>query len=429
MRESACNHLARAVLLTAIIAAAGPANRALADDTPASPATTAPSAPAASPAPATTPAPATLHIAYLGQHITRPLPHSFLDVPPQDEGVAGAREGIVDDNTTGRFTGQNFVLDEAIVGEDGDVADAFKKLVKDGDRLVVADLPAAALLAVADLPEAKAATLFNISATDDALRGASCRANVLHLIPSRAMLADALVQYLVAKRWRDVLLVVGPTDADQAYAAAVARSIKKFGAKLVEQKPWTFKPGARRTDTGHYAIAAEVGRFTQGLSYDVLVVADEEGEFGTEIPYRTTDPRPVAGTQGMVPVAWARPFEEWGATQLQNRFKRAAGRWMSDRDYAAWMAVRAIAEAATRAKSVAVDDLMNYMRSDKFDLAAFKGVKLSFRDWDGQLRQPVLLADADAVVSVSPQQGFLHQFSELDTLGIDKPETQCKAAK
>jgi ABC transporter substrate binding protein (PQQ-dependent alcohol dehydrogenase system) len=321
------------------------------------------------------------------------------------------------------------VLDEAIVGEDGDVADAFKKLVKDGDRLVVADLPAAALLAVADLPEAKSATLFNVSATDDALRNESCRANVLHLVPSRAMLADALVQYLVLKRWRDILLVVGPTDADKAYGDAVARSIKKFGAKLVEQKPWAFKPGARRTDTGHYAIAAEVGRFTQGISYDVLVVADEEGEFGTEIPYRTTDPRPVAGTQGMVPTAWARPFEEWGATQLQNRFRREAGRWMSDRDYAAWMAVRAIAEAATRARTVDIDGLMGYMRSDKFDLAAFKGVKLSFRGWDGQLRQPVLLADSDAVVSVSPQQGFLHQFSELDTLGTDQPETQCKVAK
>jgi ABC transporter substrate binding protein (PQQ-dependent alcohol dehydrogenase system) len=420
MVDSDRKRLARVILAAAIVAAALSGHGALAEDAPA----TAPP-----PTAGASPPQATLHIAYLGQRINHPLPHSFLDVPPQDEGVAGARAGIADDNTTGRFTGQNFVLDEVIVGEDGDVADAFRKLVKDGDRLVVADLPAAALLAVADLPEAKSATLFNISATDDALRGESCRANVLHLIPSRAMLADALVQYLVLKRWRDVLLVVGPTDADQAYAAAVARSIKKFGAKLVEQKPWTFKPGARRTDTGHYAIAAEVGRFTQGISYDVLVVADEEGAFGTEIPYRTTDPRPVAGTQGMVPTAWARPFEEWGATQLQNRFRREAGRWMSDRDYAAWMAVRAIAEAATRAKTTDIDDLMRFMRSDKFDLAGFKGVKLSFRDWDGQLRQPVLLAAADAVVSVSPQQGFLHQFSELDTLGIDRPETACKGTK
>jgi ABC transporter substrate binding protein (PQQ-dependent alcohol dehydrogenase system) len=380
--------------------------------------------PAASPAGV-----AAIRIAYLGQHIAQKLPSSFMDAPPQDDGIAGARLGVADDNTTGRFTAQNFTLDEQLIEGEGDVAAAFRKLVQDGDRLIVADLPAAALLAVADLPEAKATMLLNVAAKDDALRGESCRANILHLVPSRAMLADALVQYLVLKRWRNVLLVPGPSEADKAYADAVARSVKKFGAKLVATKPWTFDPGARRTDTGHYAISAEVARFTQGLSYDVLVVADEDGVFGNEIPFRTTDPRPVAGTQGMVPTAWARPFEQWGATQLQNRFRRAAGRWMSERDYAAWMAVRAIGEAATRTHSGAADAILQFMRSDKMELAAFKGVKLSFRPWDGQLRQPVLLANADSLVSVSPQPGFLHQVSELDTLGVDQPETKCAMAK
>jgi ABC transporter substrate binding protein (PQQ-dependent alcohol dehydrogenase system) len=373
--------------------------------------------------------PTTIHVAYLGQHFPVKLPSSFMEAPPQDDGIAGARLGVGDNNTTGRFTGQNFVLDEQLIEGDGDVAAVFRKLVQDGDRLVVADLPAATLIAIADLPEAKAALLLNVAAKDDALRGQSCRANVLHLIPSRAMLADALVQYLVLKRWRNVLLVPGPSGADKEYADAVERSVKKFGAKLVATKPWTFEPGARRTDTGHLAISAEVARFTQGLTYDVLVVADAEGAFGTEIPFRTTDPRPVAGTQGMVPTAWARPFEQWGATQLQNRFRRAAGRWMSERDYAAWMAVRAIGEAATRARSSDGAAILEFMRSDKMDLAAFKGVKLSFRPWDGQLRQPILLADADSLVSVSPQPGFLHQFSELDTLGIDRPETKCAMAK
>jgi ABC transporter substrate binding protein (PQQ-dependent alcohol dehydrogenase system) len=375
------------------------------------------------------PAATSVRIGYLGLHIERKLPHSFMEVPPQDEGVAGARVGIADNNTTGRFTGQSFALDEKIVADKGEVAGAFKELVSAGRRFVIADLPAADLLAVADLPEARDVTLLNVSARDDELRGEACRANVLHLIPSRAMLADALVQYLVLKRWRNVLLVPGPTDADHAYAAAMKRAIKKFGAKLVEEKAWNYDPGARRTDTGHYAIAAEVARFTQGLSYDVLVVADEEDEFGSDIPYRTVDPRPVAGTQGLVPTAWARPHEQWGATQLQNRFRRETGRWMTPRDYAAWMAVRAIGEAATRTKSADEPTLARYLRSDAFELAAFKGVKLSFRPWDGQLRQPILLADSDSLVSVSPQQGFLHQFSELDTLGIDKPESTCKLAK
>jgi ABC transporter substrate binding protein (PQQ-dependent alcohol dehydrogenase system) len=295
-----------------------------------------------------------------------------------------------------------------------------------GVRLVVTDLDAGDLLAVAARPDAASAIFFNTAAAEDRLRGADCRANILHVLPSRAMLADALVQYLVVKRWTDLLLVVGPGDGDKEFAADIRHAARKFGAHIVAEKPWTFVPGARRTDTGHFAIEAEVARFTQGLSYDVLVVADEADAFGDNLPYHTFDPRPVAGTEGLVPSAWARPNEQWGAIQLQNRFLRQAKRWMTDRDYTAWLAVRAIGEAATRAKSTDPTAISAFMRSPRFDVAGYKGAPFSFRAWDGQLRQPILLADARALVSVSPQPGFLHQFSELDTLGIDQPESQCR---
>lgn len=369
---------------------------------------------------------AEIRIAYLAQPVRVTLPHSYSDVPPDDEGLAGARVGIIDNNTTGRFTKQTFTLEETIVPEDVDVADAFRKLVSAGIRLVIADLSAARLIQLAALPEAANVTLFNVAAKDDDLRAAQCRVNVMHLIPSRAMLADALVQYLILKRWRSILLVPGPSAADADYAAAIKRAIKKFGARLVAEKAWDYDPGARRTDTGHFSVASEVARFTQGLKYDVLLVADEAGGFGDDLGYRTTDPRPIAGTHGLVPTIWTRPFEQWGATQLQNRFLRQAQRWMTERDHSAWMAVRAIGEAATRSESTEPEALVSYMKSDRFELAAFKGTKLTFRSWDNQLRQPILLADARSLVSVSPQPGFIHQFSELDTLGTDRPEGQCR---
>ena len=368
----------------------------------------------------------TVQIGWLSQAIKRTLPLSYLDQPPEDEGLQGARLGIADNNTTGHFTGQSFELVESIAPEDGDVAAAFRDLAAKSVRLVVTDIGAPELLSVASLPEAAQATIFNTGASDDRLRGEDCRANIFHLLPSRAMLADGLIQYLVAKRWPDLLLVVGHGEGDREFAGDIRHAAQKFQAHIVKEKPWTFVPGARRTDTGHFAIQAEVARFTQGISYDVLVVADEEDEFGDDLSYRTFDPRPVAGTQGMVPSAWARPHEQWGATQLQDRFLHQAKRWMTDRDYAAWMAVRAIGEAATRSHSTDPATISAFMRSDRFELAAYKGARLSFRVWDGQLRQPILLADARSLVSVSPQPGFLHQFSELDTLGIDKPETKCR---
>ena len=378
-------------------------------------------APAASPA-----GEEMVQIGWLSRAVKRTLPLSYLDQPPRDEGIQGARLGIADNDTTGHFTGQSFTLTEAIVPEDRDVAVGFRELAAKGVRLVVTDLAAPELLSVAGMPEATGTTFFNAGTADDRLRGEDCRANILHLLPSRAMLADALVQYLVVKRWQGLLLVVGRGGGDREFADDIRHAALKFQARIVQEKPWTFVPGARRTDTGHFAIQAEVARFTQGVSYDVLVVADDEDEFGDDLSYRTFDPRPVAGTQGLVPTAWARPHEQWGATQLQERFLHQAKRWMTDRDYAAWMAVRAIGEAATRAKSADPAAIVAFMRSDRFELAAYKGARLSFRSWDGQLRQPVLLADARSLVSVSPQPGFLHQFSELDTLGIDKPETKCR---
>ena len=370
-------------------------------------------------------APTVIHIGYLGELINQPAPEPYLDAPPADAGVQGARLGIADDNTTGRFTGQKFELDEAQVPQGGDVAGAFKKLVGEGIRLVVANLPEPELLAVAALPEAHDVTIFNTAAREDDLRADKCRANILHTVPSYAMLADGLMQYLLTKQWPNIFLVVGPTDADRAYGAAMKTSIKKFRAKLVQEKDWTYKPGAKRADTGQYAMTQQVANFTQGASYDVLVVADLDDEFGDYLSYATYSPRPIAGTHGLIPSAWARPHQGWGATQLQDRFLHQAKRWMTNRDYAAWLAVRSVGEAATRAQSADAGKIAAYMRSDKFELGGYKGLPLSYRPWDGQMRQAILLSDSRAVVAVSPQPGFLHQFSELDTLGVDRPETKC----
>lgn len=370
--------------------------------------------------------PVAVGIGYLALAPKRVTPQTLLDPPVAEEGVQGARVALADNQTTGRFLNQSFALHESVQPDADAVLAAARTMLAGGERVIVTDLPAPLLLQVADLPEARDAILLDATSEDDRLRGADCRARVLHLLPSRAMLADALMQFLAVKRWRSVLLVQGPGDADRAYADALRRSARKFQLRIAADKPWTFEPGAQRTDTGHVSIGAEVARFTQGLSYDVLVVADTANEFGDDLAYRTTDPRPIAGTHGLVPAAWARPFEQWGATQLQARFQKLAGRPMTPRDFGAWMAVRAVGEAASRGASADPAAISAYLRGPKFELAAFKGSRLTFRPWDGQLRQPVLLADTRSLVSVSPQPGYLHQLSELDTLGIDQPETTCK---
>jgi ABC transporter substrate binding protein (PQQ-dependent alcohol dehydrogenase system) len=118
-------------------------------------------------------------------------------------------------------------------------------------------------------------------------------------------------------------------------------------------------------------------------------------------------------------------LEAWGATQFQRRFEALTGRLMRDEDYQVWLALRVLGEAVTRTGSAEPGVIRDYALSDAFELAAFKGQKLTFRPWNGQLRQPILLTDRQVVVSVSPQDGYLHQVSPLDTLGRDRPETAC----
>jgi ABC transporter substrate binding protein (PQQ-dependent alcohol dehydrogenase system) len=370
---------------------------------------------------------AEIPIGYITQTVKELPPLSLVDQPTTDNGLLGARLGIDDSNTTGRFTNQHFTLGEAVVAEDGDVTATFRERHAKGERFFIIDLPAAQLLAIADLPEAQDSLLFNVRAKDDALRNAQCRANLLHTMPSHAMLADALAQYLMWKRWADWFLVVGTGDEDKLFAEAVRRAAERFSATIVEERVFDAAPGARRTDTGHAQIQKQMPVVTQDVGdYDVLVVADFRDAFGEYLAYRTWDPRPVVGTQGLVPTAWHRSQEQWGATQMQNRFTRFAGRWMTERDYAAWVAVRSISEATTRTNKTDRASIDAYIRSGDFGAAGFKGQKLTYRDWDGQLRQPILLATMRTLVSVSPQEGYLHEFSELDTLGHDRPDSACE---
>lgn len=364
-------------------------------------------------------------IALLGLDEEKHIPLSLLEPIIADTGLTGAEQGIRDNNTTGRFTGQSFNLVSMQIKSGDSLHEAFATLHDQGVRLFALNLPAALLVELADLPLAQDSLLFNVRAPDDELRSGSCRPNLLHTVPSRAMLADALAQYLAWKRWNKWFLVVGRHAEDQAYAEALKRAAERFGHKIVEQKSWTFKPGARRTDSGHTSEQQAINAFTQVDDYDILLVADELDEFGEYLSYRTYHPRPVGGTQGVSSAAWSRVHEQWGATQFQRRFHDKTGRWMTQRDYAAWLAVRSIGEAATRTSTAEAGKLHDYLISPEFNLAAFKGRPVTYRDWNGQLRQPLLITSPSVLISVSPQKGFLHQFSTLDTLGYDRPESAC----
>lgn len=366
-----------------------------------------------------------IDIFYVKLHAEMSAEPLLLKQPADNKTLAGAKLAIEDSNTTGRFLKQHYQLTvvednnaEGLIGQ-------LKRLLsaQEAPGTVLVDVPENAFNVVSEVIRGSGALVMNISSREDALRQSQCTVNVLHTVPSRAMLADAMTQYLMSRRWREWFLVSGNSDGDKAFANALQRSAKRFGAKIVEQKQWSFDTDLRRV------AQKEIPLFTQHDDYDVVVVADEQHLFDKYFPGNTWLPRPVVGTEGLVPTGWHWTLEQWGATQLQNRFYSQFAREMTESDYAAWLAVRAISEAVTRTKSTVSDELYEYLLSDSFELAAFKGRKLSFRAWNGQLRQPIPLVHPNGLTALLPLEGYMHPVTDLDTLGYDKPEVRCNMAK
>jgi ABC transporter substrate binding protein (PQQ-dependent alcohol dehydrogenase system) len=371
-------------------------------------------------------APVEIKIGYLNRAGNKPT-LSLVEQPADNDGVAGARLAIEDNNTTGGFQNQHFSLDEIRLKGDEDPAKAAIALADRNVSFVIADLPAEGLLKAADAIRDRGTVLLNAGAIDDRLREEDCRADVIHVAPTRSMLADALAQYLIWKQWKRWLLVEGSHPEDKLFADALRRAAARFGAKIVQDRFFEDSGGARHTDSGVTLIQRQIPVFTQQApSYDVLVAADESEVFGSYLPYRTWDARPVAGSAGLKAASWDAAQDQWGAVQIQNRFVKLNSRRMTALDMQAWTAARMVGEAASRTNSGDPKALFDFLKGRDFSIAAFKGQRLTLRDWNLQLRQPILLVDGRMVVSVSPQEGFLHQVSELDTLGVDRPETKCK---
>lgn len=311
-------------------------------------------------------------------------------------------------------------LETVKVGSAAAARDAAARAEKAGAAALLADLPADWLLAAADA--ARQTPLLNLGESADRLRERDCRPRLYHLMPSERMRADALAQTLAQRRWAQVLLLTGPAPEDQARGATVQAAIKRYGLKLAAAKPFKLSADPRERDLANPLLLTGVAG---GGGYDVVWVVDSDGEFARTLPYRTALPRPVVGDAGLVALAWAPSFERYGAPQVARRFAKAAGRPMQGTDWAAWLAGKALAAAAVAAPKGPAAAFQKALAEAELD--GSKGVGLSFRPWDGQLRQPVLLGDGQSVVAQAPVDGILHPKNALDTLGADAPEKLCKA--
>jgi ABC transporter substrate binding protein (PQQ-dependent alcohol dehydrogenase system) len=333
----------------------------------------------------------------------------------------GARVALEESDFAGAAAGVKLELRRAAAPDVDGLGAALQQLHGAGARFFLLDAPGEAVAALAQKTRGRDLLLFNLTALGDGLRQERCQPHLFHVAPSHAMLMDALAQFLVAKKWRQALVLKGPGAEDAEVHAAFQRSAKRFGVNVVDTRPFVLNRDPRARAQNNVAL------LTAGAEYDVVVVIDADGEFARDVPYQVQKPRPVVGAAGLVADWWHWAWERQGAPQLNNRFAKLTRRPMTGYDWSAWMAVKAIVESVLRTKSTEPRPVAAYLVGDQIALDGFKGARHSFRAWDRQLRQPLLLTTGNWVVERAPLDGFLHARNVLDTLGVDQPESRCRS--
>ena len=344
-----------------------------------------------------------------------------------NNGILGSRMGIKDNNTTGKFTNQKFELIEKNIMPNESAKEIFEEFRKNNYNFFILDVSSKDLDKIISSDILGDALLINVSLKNNDFRNQKCDKQLLHTAPSYMMVTDALMQFLKKKNWTKLFLIFGTNNRDKQFKDSLKISVKKFGLTITNEKKWDFTHDFRRT------ADLEFVKFTQGEKYEVLVLADEGNTFGDSgnsfgdyIPYRTWKPNIVVGGEVLKPTSWHHTHEQWGGNQMQSRFLKNFNRFMTNIDFNSWVGIRVFGEAITKTKSLDPKTILDEILKENFNIAAYKGKPVSFRKWNRQLRQPILLVTPRALVSVSPQNGFLHPRTELDTLGIDEPDTKCK---
>ena len=293
--------------------------------------------------------------------------------------------------------------------------------------LLVLDLPLSLMERVATEADRLGRATVNVRHSDAYLRDVLCLPTLFHTIPSDRMYFDALGQFLVFRGWRKILVVRGPSDQDAARAETLTASLRKFGATVeaVREFSLSHHPDDRDKNTPEF--------LTGGVSYDAVAVIDSDGDYGRYVQYSTRRPRPVVGDVGLKASGWHYALERYGAPQLNERYRafadypRLHGRAaMTDVEFAAWAAVKLIANSVGTLAADVPLDVLSILTDPASQVDLYKGTRGSIRQWNNQLRQPILLGSADAVIAVAPMPKFLHPTHYVDTLGIDQPESTCQ---
>jgi len=351
----------------------------------------------------------------------RAFVYARIPAVPRFHPLPGAEQGILDAQSTGRFLGLDFEL-VPFRGVDADalISELFRQRDDEGINFFLVDAETHVIEALTEATKGSDILLFNVNNSSDSLRIENCASHLMHTAPSYNMMMDALTQYLIFQDWSRLLVLKGPLQDDADMVAALERSAKRNGASIIDIRDFVLSNDPREREQNNIRLMTAGRR-----DYDVVFIADTDGEFGRYVPYQSVRPRPVVGTSGLVAEAWHWTFERHGAPQLNGRFFRSFDRFMTGPDWSAWAAVKAITQASIRAESLEFEAIRDIIKNEELNMDSYKGFQSDFRPGNNQLRQNQLVSVSNAVIARAPIDKFEHAINDLDTLGIDEPENKC----
>lgn len=352
------------------------------------------------------------------------IAYTRIQIAPALHPVEGARVALKDMKILTDAANVQLSLDEQEAADANDAVAKLQAMAAAGERFAILDLPGDMVAQVGPALASTKITLINATAPQDALRE-MCMPNVLHAAASDRMLADAYTQFLRHRNWLKVLVLQGDQPRDKEMADAFQASAERSGIQIAARKQFTLSTDPANRENNDTLL------ITGGLDYDVIYIADSLGEYARGLPYATQLPRPVIGSTGLTASEWHWSWSQDSATQITLRFQRASegNRVMSGYDWDTWMAFKAVATAYAKSRSTDPEKIDAYLKGKRLKLDGSKGILMDFRPWDRQLRMPIVLATSDSTVGAAPFPEFLHEGNELDSLGVDQPESKCQVAQ
>ena len=328
----------------------------------------------------------------------RSLKIGFLSGRSPDSGLTDVRAGVLQAAAEVRRAAdlleRRVELVQATVETD-DVGAAIDRMREQEVVAVIGDGNGITMSAMMEESDHQNLLLLNAASPDDALR-VTCSKNAFHVQASASVYLDAVLEWLNGHGGLRWFFIVPDSHAGAALgdrgralrsdAPVLPIGIGGIGTEDAVEEIVLASPDVVCVALPHGDRAPFLRALLLRMSRAVVAVVPLDGA-----PPPAADELP---DNVWWPVLWHPGRARFGGTQLNERFRRRWHRPLTTAGWAGWMAVKIVWETTLKAGATRPDRLVHTLRDEHTMFDGHKGVPLTFRGSDHQLRQPIYIMRA-----------------------------------